>query len=151
MGYISSIFYFFTSYTDARERTIRRFFKGLTERSNQSRTRARLGDLLQRNIAVINLWTEYRLPRGFEVGGGGNFVGARTANTTTLTSAATPIEKAPEYWTFNAMVKYDISERIALQANINNILDRFYLDELHPGHVIPGAGASALFGMKFKF
>jgi len=100
---------------------------------------------------LFNLWTEYRLPRGFEVGGGGNFVGARTANTTTLTSSATPIEKAPEYWTFNAMVKYDISERIALQANVNNILDRFYLDELHPGHVIPGAGASALFGMKFKF
>jgi len=60
MGYISSIFYFFTSYTDARERTIRWFFKGLTERSNQSRTRARLGDLLQRDIAVINLWTEYQ-------------------------------------------------------------------------------------------
>ncbi|MBB6145973.1 catecholate siderophore receptor [Silvibacterium bohemicum] len=100
---------------------------------------------------LFNLWTEYRLPRGFEVGAGSNFVGARDANSTTLTSPTTAIEKAPEYWTFNAMVKYDVTERIALQANINNLLDRFFLDELHPGHVIPGAGTSALFGAKFKF
>jgi catecholate siderophore receptor len=100
---------------------------------------------------LFNLWTEYRLPRGFEVGAGGNFVGARDANSTTLTSTATPIEKAPEYWVFNAMAKYDVTERISLQANVNNILDRFYLDQLHPGHVIPGAGANALFGAKFKF
>jgi catecholate siderophore receptor len=100
---------------------------------------------------LFNLWTEYRLPRGFEVGGGGNFVGARTANSTTLTSASTLIERAPEYWTFNAMLKYEISDHVALQANVNNILDRFYLDELHPGHVIPGAGASGLFGLKLNF
>jgi catecholate siderophore receptor len=100
---------------------------------------------------LFNLWTEYRLPRGFEVGAGGNFVGARDANSTTLTSASTIIEKAPEYWVFNAMAKYDLTERISLQANVNNILDRFYLDQLHPSHVVPGAGASALFGAKFKF
>jgi catecholate siderophore receptor len=100
---------------------------------------------------LFNLWSEYRLPRGFEVGAGGNFVGARLANSTTLSSPTTIIEKAPQYWTFNAMAKYDISDRIALQANINNILDRNYLDALHPSHVIPGAGTSTLFGMKFKF
>ena len=49
------------------------------------------------------------------------------------------------------MVKYKITERISVQANVNNLFDRFFLDELHPGHVIPGAGTSALFGMKFKF
>jgi catecholate siderophore receptor len=100
---------------------------------------------------LFNLWTEYRLPRGVEVGAGSNFVGARDANSTTLSSPTTLIERAPEYWTFNAMAKYDINDRIALQANVNNLLDRFYLDELHPGHVIPGAGTSALFGLKFKF
>lgn len=60
MGFISSVFYFFSSYTDTRERVVGLFFKGLTERSSQSRTRARLGELLQYNIAVINLWTEYQ-------------------------------------------------------------------------------------------
>lgn len=60
MDFIRAVFYFFSPYTDARERAVGRFFKGLTEHSSQSRTRAALGELLQRNIAVINLWTEYR-------------------------------------------------------------------------------------------
>jgi hypothetical protein len=60
MDFIRAVFYFFSLYTDARERAVGLFFKGLTEHSSQSRTRARLGELLQRNIAVINLWTEYR-------------------------------------------------------------------------------------------
>lgn len=99
---------------------------------------------------LFNLWTEYRLPRGFEVGVGGNFVGSRDANSTTLTNPSS-LETAPGYWTFNAMAKYEISERISVQANIDNLTDRFYLDELHPGHVIPGAGTSALLGVKFRF
>ncbi|HEX5431289.1 MAG TPA: TonB-dependent receptor, partial [Bryobacteraceae bacterium] len=99
---------------------------------------------------LFNLWTEYRLPRGFEVGAGGNFVGARDANSTTLKTLSA-LETAPEYWTFNAMAKYELSERVSVQANVDNLTDRFYLDELHPGHVIPGAGASALLGVKFRF
>ncbi|HUZ05343.1 MAG TPA: TonB-dependent receptor, partial [Acidobacteriaceae bacterium] len=99
---------------------------------------------------LFNLWTEYRLPRGFEVGGGGNFVGRRTANTATLTSTTIP-ESAPGYWAFNAMGKYEVTEHVALQVNVNNLIDGYYFDELHPGHVIPGAGTSALFGLKFEF
>lgn len=60
MGLISKIFYFFTSYTDASERAAGLFFKSLTEHSNQIKTRERLSVLLQRDIAVINLWSEYR-------------------------------------------------------------------------------------------
>ena len=60
MDFIRAVFYSFLPYTDTRERAVGLFFKGLTEHSSQSRTRARLGELLQRNIAVINLWTEYR-------------------------------------------------------------------------------------------
>lgn len=60
MGLISSIFYFFTPYTDVRERSVALFFKSLTEHSSQSRIRAKLDNLLQHDIAVINLWTEYR-------------------------------------------------------------------------------------------
>jgi catecholate siderophore receptor len=99
---------------------------------------------------LFNLWSEYRLPHGFEVGGGGNFVDSRTANTATQTPT-TIVESAPGYWVFNAMAKYEITERMSLQVNVNNLFDRFYLDELHPGHVIPGAGTSALFGLKYRF
>jgi hypothetical protein len=60
MSFIATAFYFFTPYADARERAIGKFFKNLTERSKQTRTRAQLIQLVQRDIAVINLWTEYR-------------------------------------------------------------------------------------------
>jgi hypothetical protein len=60
MRFISNLYYFFTPYTDARERAVGSFFKDLTERSSRPRTQAKLNNLLQRNIAVINLWTEYR-------------------------------------------------------------------------------------------
>jgi hypothetical protein len=60
MGLISRVFYFFAPYANASERSVSLFFKGLTEHSDQARTRARLNELLQHDIAIINLWTEYR-------------------------------------------------------------------------------------------
>lgn len=60
MGLLSSLYYLLAPYTDARERAVGTFFAGLTEHSPGPSTRARLGELLQSNIAVINLWTEYR-------------------------------------------------------------------------------------------
>jgi catecholate siderophore receptor len=101
---------------------------------------------------LFNLWTEYRLPRGFEVGAGGNFVDSRTASSTAPLDPVTGlIKQVPSYVVFNAMAKYEISERIQLQANIYNVGNRNYIDEIHPAHIVPGAGTSALFGMKFNF
>lgn len=99
---------------------------------------------------IFNLWTECQLPHGLEIGGGANFVGERTANTATLTPSTTP-ERAPGYATFNAMAKLKLSDRVSIQANVDNLTNRFFIDELYPGHAVPGAGASALLGMKLKF
>lgn len=60
MSFVSRIFYFFAPYTDSRERSVGLFFKGLSEHGDRTKTRHRLDELLQRDIAVINLWTEYR-------------------------------------------------------------------------------------------
>ena len=99
---------------------------------------------------LFNLWTEYRLRRGWQIGGGANYVGARTANTATLTPT-TILESAPGYLTFNAMTKYAFNDRLTVQANAANLTNRFFMDELHSGHAIPGAGASALLGIKLNF
>jgi catecholate siderophore receptor len=99
---------------------------------------------------TFSLWTTYDLPWKFEIGGGLNVVSSRTANTATL-GTTTVEEKAGGYWTLNAMVKYELSKRITLQANIYNLTDNYYLDQLHPAHVIPGAGISALFSTSFSF
>ena len=60
MSFFRRVFYFFSSYTDAQERSVGLFFEGLTEHSSQSQTKSRINELLQKNIAVINLWSEYR-------------------------------------------------------------------------------------------
>jgi catecholate siderophore receptor len=63
----------------------------------------------------------------------------------------TAMKQVPGYWVFNLMVKRPISKRIELQANVYNLLNRFYIDQPHPSHLIPGAGLSALVGANFRF
>ena len=101
---------------------------------------------------LFNVWTEYHLPRGWEVGGGGNYVGSRTASSTVPNDPTTGLPKAvPGYWVANAMAKYEISDRLSAQVNVFNLADRNYIDQIHPGHLVPGAGTSALFGLKYNF
>jgi len=66
-----------------------------------------------------------------------------------VTSVA--MKQVPGYWVFNAMVKRPLTDRLELQANVYNLLNRYYIDLPHPSHLVPGAGASALIGMNFRF
>ncbi len=101
---------------------------------------------------TFNLWTEYRLPRRWEAGGGANYVSSRTASSTAPADPATGlIKEVPGYWVFNAMVKRPLNEHMDVQVNVNNIANRYYYDELHPAHIVLGPGRSALVGLKFKF
>jgi len=107
-------------------------------------------------------------------GFGGNYVASRTASSTVpyvpltfgpLTPYTTPsgapaqgypvlstgIKQVPGYWVFNAMVSRPVTDHIELQANVYNLLNRFYIDQPHPSHLIPGPGVSALIGVNFKF
>ena len=111
-------------------------------------------------------------------GVGSNYVGSRTASSTTpyvatrysgpITFASgtapcsatattcyevlsTAMKQVPGYWVFNLMVKRPITHRIELQTNIYNLFNRFYIDQPHPSHLIPGAGLSALIGANFRF
>jgi catecholate siderophore receptor len=98
----------------------------------------------------FSLWTTYDLPWRFEVGLGADYVGSRFANSATLTATAAE-EEAPGYYIVNALIKYKASKRITCQVNINNLTDRFYYAQVFTGHVVPGAGISALFSTSFKF
>lgn len=112
---------------------------------------------------TFNLFFTHRLPGHFNGGLGGNYVGRRTASSTTpyipLTAilngtqviTGTALKEVPGYWAFNAMLKRPVTDRLEFQANVYNILNRFYIDLPHPSHLIPGAGISALLGINFKF
>ena len=115
---------------------------------------------------TFNLFVTHSLPLRLNAGLGTNYVAARTASSTVpyvptgftpnpngpgyiVTSVA--MKQVPGYWAFNAMLKRPIGEKFELQANINNILNRYYIDLPHPSHLIPGAGASALIGINLRF
>ena len=115
---------------------------------------------------TFNLFLTHRLPWRLDCGLGGNYVGSRTASSTVpyvptgfipnpngagyeVTSVA--MKQVPGYWVFNAMLKRPISEKLEFQANVNNLLNRYYIDLPHPSHLVPGAGASALIGVNFRF
>ena len=49
------------------------------------------------------------------------------------------------------MIERAISERVTLHANVYNLADRYYYDQLHPSHVVLGPSRSALIGIRFHF
>jgi catecholate siderophore receptor len=99
---------------------------------------------------TAGLWSTLALPWRLEVGAGFNFVDRRIASFT-APAANGLLREAPSYGTLSAMVKYQASHHIDLQANVYNLTDQPYYDGIHPEHVIPGAGVSALFSVNFKF
>lgn len=101
---------------------------------------------------TFNLWTTYQLPRKLTVGGGSQFVDSRAASVTAPLDPTTGLVKTiPGYWVFNAMASHPLTEHINLQLNLYNLANRYYFDEPHPGHIVPGAGFTALAGINFKF
>ena len=92
----------------------------------------------------VSLWTTYRLPGGFEVGAGGQYVGNRTNSTTT-------VRHAPGYTVYDAMVSYPVNRLLTLRLNLNNLADERYIERLSGGHFVPGAGRSAALATSFNF
>jgi catecholate siderophore receptor len=95
-------------------------------------------------------WTTYELPWNFQIGAGMNAVSSRTADLAT-DPATGLVQGAGGYVIFNAMVKYHISKNVDLQANLDNISDKYYIDGVHPGHAVPGPGRTLYVSMNFKF
>lgn len=90
------------------------------------------------------LFTEYRLSERFEIGGGANYQSSRLAQN------VPPIKMVPGYWTMDAMAKFDINQQWSVQLNVNNIFDKYYYEQLHPFHVVPGVGRVALITLNFR-
>ena len=100
----------------------------------------------------FNFWSDYHLPHHFELGAGTNYESSRTASSTVPLDPTTGrLKEVPGYWVFNAMVGHSLNEHVDVQVNVYNLTNRYYYDELHPGHIVLGPGRSALIGFKFKF
>lgn len=101
---------------------------------------------------TFNFWSTHHLPGRFEAGIGANYVSSRSASSTAPLDPTTGLVKAaPSYWVFNAMLSHPLNEHVDFQLNAYNLANRFYYDQLHPGHIVPGPGRSLLVGLRFKF
>jgi len=92
----------------------------------------------------FNIWTVYDLPYGFQLGAGMQFVGDRYNNNLNQ-------REAPDYYTFDAMLGYQVSENFSLRLNVYNIADEEYIDRVGGGHFVPGPGRSAAITATVKF
>ncbi len=110
-----------------------------------------------------NFWFTHRLPYRFTGGFGGNYVAARRASSVATVGVystqasqglgAVPVafRAIPGYTLLNLMVRRPITERIEAQVNINNLANKFFIDQPHPMHLIPGEGLNAQVGVNYKF
>jgi catecholate siderophore receptor len=94
---------------------------------------------------ALTFWTVYEIVPRFEVGGGGRFVSSQ------YTQNVPPIKTVSGFWTFDAMARYAFTPNIALQLNGNNLTNRYYYDQLHFFHVVPGPGRTALLTLSVRF
>ncbi|HEX3367336.1 TonB-dependent siderophore receptor [Phenylobacterium sp.] len=90
------------------------------------------------------LWTTYQLPMRIEIGGGVNYLSRRFASLTTV-----PFTSVPGYTTLDLMAKWQATDHIRLQVNVNNVTDKFFFDQVHGFHVVPGEGRTALFTLAY--
>jgi catecholate siderophore receptor len=102
---------------------------------------------------TFSSWTTYRTPFGLTIGGGARYVDtvARSIANTVLPTANVPT--APEYWVVDAMLGYQVNEKVNIQLNGYNLLDEEYIATLNNGgsRYIPGTPLSALLTVNFTF
>jgi catecholate siderophore receptor len=57
----------------------------------------------------------------------------------------------PSYVTADLMAEYTLSQSITLKANISNLTNKLYADQLYSGHYVPGAGRLFQLTASLKF
>ncbi|MEP6885042.1 MAG: TonB-dependent siderophore receptor [Gammaproteobacteria bacterium] len=93
----------------------------------------------------FSLWNVYQIMPRFEVGGGSRFVSSQ------YTQNVPPSKTVPEFWTFDAMAKVAFTPNIAAQVNVINLTNRYYYEQLHFFHVVPGEGRTALLSLNVRY
>lgn len=76
---------------------------------------------------AASLWTTYRTPVGLTIGGGARYTGPVKRQT----KLATTPGEIPDYWVFDAVASYRISDRADVQVNVYNLFDKQYMTALN--------------------
>jgi catecholate siderophore receptor len=57
----------------------------------------------------------------------------------------------PSFVTADLMAEYTVNQSVTLKANLSNITNKLYADQLYSGHYIPGAGRLFQLTASLKF
>jgi catecholate siderophore receptor len=110
-----------------------------------------------------NVWVTHRLFYRIVGGFGGNYVSARRASSTALVGvydsqavlnpiSVSQVAKAvPGYTLLSLMFRRPIGEHFDAQVNVGNLTNKFFIDQPHPGHLVPGEARNAQFGVNYRF
>jgi catecholate siderophore receptor len=103
---------------------------------------------------TFSSWTAYSTPFGLTIGGGVRYVDtvARAINNA-ANLAITNVPTAPEYWVVDAMIGYELNDKVSLQLNAYNLADEEYIASLNNSgaRYIPGTERSGLLSVNFRF
>lgn len=90
------------------------------------------------------VWTTYQFTPKLRMGAGVNFRGKQKPTRSDF--------YVPSYATADLMAEYKFDfDRIVLKANLTNVTNKLYADQLYPGHYVPGAGRLLQVTASLKF
>lgn len=100
---------------------------------------------------TLNLWSTYKLPLGFKVGGGMEYKSQRYGGAPTGTAAFNP-NTVPSYVRWDAMVSYE-QPKYTVKFNVQNVFDKLYYDALYDngGFTVPGQARRFILTTEYKF
>jgi catecholate siderophore receptor len=93
----------------------------------------------------VSWWANYQVTDRFDIG-----VGARYASEQ-LAQSVVNGRMAPEYRSFDAMARYALSEGLALKINVANLGDEYYIEQLHPWHIVPAPGRTVTLAVNVTY
>ncbi|WP_341850203.1 TonB-dependent receptor [Sphingomonas natans] len=105
-------------------------------------------------------FSNYKITPKFTVGGGAIYMGevyggysdTRTVTNGVLTITRPLARMVQAYWRFDANASYQISDRIGLQVNVNNLTNKRYFDKAYTAHYAnQAAGRTALATLNLRY
>jgi catecholate siderophore receptor len=90
-----------------------------------------------------SVWNTYQINSQWRVGGGLTFRGKQTPTRAEF--------KVPAFVVADLMAEYMVNEALTIKANVSNVGNKRYADQLYPGHYIPGAGRLTQVTASYKF
>ena len=91
----------------------------------------------------LSIWADYRISEPLDFGVGIRYVDEALAQNTGQGKSV------PDYWLLDAMVRYNVTDRITVKLNLTNLTDEYYFGQLHPWHVVPGPGRTLMLAANF--